>query len=126
MAITDGTAAAGLPVGARARLGDQTIIAGERTAVLEDGTLAGSHSDDGRGVSDAARSRPDTARSRPDVRTTPAEALGLSMIGAIAAGNHADLVVLTRDLTVHQTFIAGRPVLERGYEPSSSMFLRWT
>ena len=30
MAITDGTAAAGLPVGSRARLGDQTIIAGEQ------------------------------------------------------------------------------------------------
>ena len=28
--------------GSRARLGDQTIIAGDRTAVLEDGTLAGS------------------------------------------------------------------------------------
>jgi hypothetical protein len=28
--------------GSRARLGDQTIIAGEKTAVLENGTLAGS------------------------------------------------------------------------------------
>jgi N-acetylglucosamine-6-phosphate deacetylase len=42
IAITDGTAAAGLPTGSRARLGDQTIIAGDRTALLEDGTLAGS------------------------------------------------------------------------------------
>ena len=42
MAITDATAVAGLPLGSRARLGDQTIIAGERTAVLENGTLAGS------------------------------------------------------------------------------------
>ena len=42
MAITDATAVTGLPAGSRARLGDQTIIAGERTAVLDDGTLAGS------------------------------------------------------------------------------------
>ena len=46
--------------------------------------------------------------------STPAEALGLSTMGAIAAGNHANLVVLTSALTVHQTFIGGRPVLERG------------
>ena len=43
MAITDAHRGdADLPPGARARLGDQTIIAGERTAILEDGTLAGS------------------------------------------------------------------------------------
>ena len=42
MAITDGTAAAGLPVGARARLGGQPIVAGRGTAVLPDGTRAGS------------------------------------------------------------------------------------
>ena len=42
MAITDVTAVTGLPTGSRSRLGDQTIIAGEKTAVLENGTLAGS------------------------------------------------------------------------------------
>ena len=41
-AITDGTAASGLPVGSRARLGGRPITAGEATAVLEDGTVAGS------------------------------------------------------------------------------------
>jgi N-acetylglucosamine-6-phosphate deacetylase len=114
MAITDGTAAAGLPVGTRARLGDQTIIAGERTAILEDGTLAGSVlTMDGalRMLAGIGLTLPEAVRM---CASTPAEALGLSMMGAIAAGNHADLVVLTRDLRVHQTFIAGRPVLERG------------
>ena len=112
--ITDGTAAAGLPVGARARLGDQTIIAGERTAVLEDGTLAGSLlTMDGalRMLLGLGLTLPEAVRM---CASTPAEALGLSMMGAIAAGNHADLVVLTSTLTVQQTFIAGRPVLERG------------
>jgi N-acetylglucosamine-6-phosphate deacetylase len=42
MAITDGTAAAGLPRGAQASLGGRRIIAGDATAVLEDGTIAGS------------------------------------------------------------------------------------
>ena len=42
MAITDGTAGSGLPVGSRTRLGGQPIIVTERTAELEDGTLAGS------------------------------------------------------------------------------------
>ncbi len=113
MAITDGTAAAGLPVGSRARLGDQTIIAGERTALLEDGTLAGSIlTMDGalRMLVALNLTLPEAVRM---CASTPAEALGLSTMGAIAAGNHADLAVLDRDLMVHQTFIAGRPVLER-------------
>lgn len=114
MAITDGTAATGLSVGARARLGDQTIIAGERTALLEDGTLAGSVlTMDGalRMLLGLGLTLPEAVRM---CASTPAEALGLSKMGAIAAGNHADLVVLTSDFRVHQTFVGGRPVLERG------------
>ena len=42
MAITDGTAGSGLPVGSRTRLGDQEIVVTGRTAELADGTLAGS------------------------------------------------------------------------------------
>ena len=42
MAITDGTAGSGLPVGARATIGGRPIVVTERTAELEDGTLAGS------------------------------------------------------------------------------------
>src|SRR2546430_9621248 len=41
-AITDGTAASGLPVGRRARLGGDAITAGESSALLDDGTVAGS------------------------------------------------------------------------------------
>jgi N-acetylglucosamine-6-phosphate deacetylase len=108
MAITDATAAAGLPAGTRARLGDQTIIAGEKTAVLENGTIAGSIL-----TMDAAfrmlvtrigLSLPDAARM---CATTPAEAIDAADIGAIAAGRWADLVVLGPDLRVAQVFIAG-------------------
>src|SRR5262249_11952879 len=42
MAITDATAAAGLPRGAQATLGSRPIAAGETTALLPDGTIAGS------------------------------------------------------------------------------------
>jgi N-acetylglucosamine-6-phosphate deacetylase len=112
MAITDSTAAAGLPTGARARLGDQTIIAGEHTALLEDGTLAGSVL-----TMDAAfrllverigLSLPDAARM---CSTTPADAVGAPDIGSIATGKWADLVVLSRDLRVTQTYLAGEPAL---------------
>lgn len=110
MAITDATAVAGLPAGARARLGDQTIIAGEKTAVLANGTLAGSTlTMDGAFrmlVNRIRLSLPDAARM---CATTPAEAMKVPDIGAIAVGKWADLVVLSRDLRVSGVYIAGEP-----------------
>ena len=107
IAITDGTAAAGLPKGSRARLGDQTIIAGDRTALLEDGTLAGSIlTMDGafRLLRQLGWTLPEVARM---CATTPAEAMGLRNTGSIAPGHVADLVVLTEDFTVARTYIGG-------------------
>lgn len=112
IAITDATAVAGLRIGSKARLGDQTIIAGERTAVLENGTLAGSIL-----TMDAAfrmlvkrlgLSMSDASRM---CSTTPAEAINASHIGSIVAGKSADLTVLNRDLKVIQTYLAGEPAL---------------
>lgn len=111
IAITDGTAVAGLPRGSRARLGEQTIIAGDCAAVLEDGTLAGSIlTMDGafRMLLELGWSLPEVARM---CATTPAEALGLGDAGAIAPGQRADLVVLDAAFTVRQTYIGGRPCL---------------
>jgi len=108
MAITDGTAAAGLPVGARARLGDQTIIAGQTTALLENGTLAGSTlTMDGafRMLISIGLNAWEASRL---CSGTACEALGLQRMGAIAAGNHADLVVMDRSYQVKQTWVAGR------------------
>jgi len=110
MAITDATAVAGLPPGSRARLGDQTIVAGEKTAVLDDGTLAGSIL-----TMDAAfrmlvtrigLSLPDASRM---CATTPAEAIKAPDIGSIAVGKWADLTVMSRDLRVGKVYIGGEP-----------------
>ncbi|HYE86695.1 MAG TPA: N-acetylglucosamine-6-phosphate deacetylase [Vicinamibacterales bacterium] len=108
MAITDGTAAAGLPVGSRTHLGDQSIVAGGHTALLDDGTLAGSVlTMDGafRMLIGIGLMPWEAARM---CAGTPCEALGLHDMGAIAAGNRADLVVMDRDHRVKQTWLAGR------------------
>ena len=108
MAITDGTAGSGLPAGARTRLGDQAIIVTERTAELEDGTLAGSIL-----TMDAAFRNLVERMSLPLTdavqlcSTTPAFELGLSEVGSIAAGMTADLVVLGPALAVRQTYLGG-------------------
>jgi N-acetylglucosamine-6-phosphate deacetylase len=108
MAITDGTAAAGLPVGTRTRLGDQTIIAGERTAILEDGTLAGSTlTMDGAFRMLVHRLELPMVDAARMCATTPAAAIQARDTGALAVGNRADLAVLTRDLGVARTYIGG-------------------
>ena len=113
MAITDGTAGSGLPVGARTRLGEQEIIVTERTAELEDGTLAGSVL-----TMDAAfrtlvnRVGLSLVDAVQMCSATPASELGLAEVGGIAHGMTADLVVLGPGLTVRQTYLAGIAALE--------------
>jgi N-acetylglucosamine-6-phosphate deacetylase len=111
MAITDGTAAAGLPIDASARLGGRTIRAGKEAAFLEDGTLAGSTLTMDRAfrqiVSGFGASIVDAAAM---CATTPARQMGLTGFGVIAEGAWADLVVLDRGFQVQRTFIAGREV----------------
>ena len=113
LAITDGTAAAGLAVGTRARLGGRTIVAGPRTATLEDGTLAGSVVT----MDGAFRTLVREVGLSLDAAacvcaTSPAAHLGLADRGRLEAGQRADLVVMGPDLAVRQTWIAGRPVVE--------------
>lgn len=109
MAITDGTAGSGLPVGSRGRLGGRPIVVTGRTAELEDGTIAGSVvtmdgafrvlvGKVGLNVVDAARL----------CSTTPAEQLRLAGMGRLVAGGLADLVILDREtLHVRSTMING-------------------
>jgi len=108
MAITDGTAAAGLPAGVEARLGGQPIVAGRGTAVLPDGTRAGSLlTMDGAFrmlVSQAGLSMIDAATM---CATTAARELGLVGHGLLAVDAVADFVVLDRELQVVQTYVAG-------------------
>jgi N-acetylglucosamine-6-phosphate deacetylase len=111
MAITDGTAASALAVGASARLGGRPIRVGERAAFLDDGTLAGSTL-----TMDAAFRNivsafgGSMAEASTLCSTTPARELGLTGFGVIAPGATADLVVLDRALNVTRTFIAGEEV----------------
>jgi N-acetylglucosamine-6-phosphate deacetylase len=114
-AISDGTAAAGLPVGTQAMLGGQRIVAGEQTALLPDGTVAGSVLNMDRafqmligriglGLVDAATI----------CATTPARELGLVGHGVLAPDAMADLVILDANFTVVQTYVAGQLVYSRG------------
>jgi N-acetylglucosamine-6-phosphate deacetylase len=114
MAITDGTAAAGLPVGATGLLGGQRITAREQAAFLDDGTLAGSTLTMDRAfrnlVGALGMSFVDAARL---CSTSAARELGLTGLGAIEPGAIADLVVLDHQLAVSRTFIDGEQVYER-------------
>jgi N-acetylglucosamine-6-phosphate deacetylase len=108
MAISDGTAGSGLPVGSRARLGGQPITVGDSAAHLDDGTLAGSVlTMDGafRTLVGAVGLSPVDAAIV--CATTPARELGLSGHGVLATGAVADLVVLNRRFEVVQTYVAG-------------------
>jgi N-acetylglucosamine-6-phosphate deacetylase len=110
LAITDATAAAGLPVGTRAHLGEQPITAGPAAAYLDDGTLAGSTATmDGVFRTLVNRMGLSLSDAATLCATTPARELGLVGHGVLAVDGVADLVVLDRDLSVVQTYIAGRP-----------------
>jgi N-acetylglucosamine-6-phosphate deacetylase len=113
MAITDGTAGAGLPRGTRTTIGGRPITVGD-AATLDDGTIAGSVL-----TMDQAFARLVTTMGVALVdavticSTTPARALGLDGLGAIVPGATADLVVMNRALDVTHTFIAGALVHQK-------------
>jgi N-acetylglucosamine-6-phosphate deacetylase len=114
MAITDATGGAGLPMGTRARLGDQLITVGEAAAYLDDGTLAGSILTMDRAfallVNQVGLALPEAVMM---CSTTPARELGLQGMGLIAEGGMADLTVLDRNLRVVQTYVGGLLVYQR-------------
>jgi len=114
LAITDGTAASGLPVGRRARLGGHAITAGESAAFLDDGTLAGSVLTMDRAfqklVGEIGLSPVDAVTL---CATTPARELGLVGHGVLAPDAVADVVVLDAEFSVVQTYIAGQLAYSR-------------
>jgi N-acetylglucosamine-6-phosphate deacetylase len=116
-AITDGTAASGLPVGARARLGGRTITAGSAGAVLDDGTLAGSTlTMEGAFQSLIGRIGLSIVDAATLCATTPARELGLVGHGVLAPEAVADLVVLDAMFAVVQTYVGGQLVYSRKSE----------
>jgi N-acetylglucosamine-6-phosphate deacetylase len=114
-AITDGTAVAGLPAGARATLGGQPITVRDDGAYLDDGTLAGSGLTMDRAfqllVGKVGLPLVDAVTL---CSTTAARELGLIGHGVLVAGAAADLVVLDAQLSVVQTYVGGQLVYSRG------------
>jgi N-acetylglucosamine-6-phosphate deacetylase len=121
MAISDGTAAAGLPAGTWTTLGGQPITVGESAAYLRDGTMAGSVTTMGRMfqmlVGEMGVSLVDAAMV---CATTPARELGLFSHGILAAEAVADLVVLDANLRVVQTYVGGLLAYSRGAASNAS------
>jgi N-acetylglucosamine-6-phosphate deacetylase len=114
LAITDGTAASGLPAGGRASLGGQILTVKDSAAYLQDGTLAGSVLTMDRAfkvlVERIGLSLVDAAAM---CSTTPAREFGLVGHGVLAVDAIADLVVLDSRLAVVQTYIGGQLVYAR-------------
>ena len=115
IAMTDGTAGSGLPVGLRARLGSRPITVRESGAYLDEGTLAGSVlTMDGAFRVLVERVGLTLTDAATLCATTPARELKLDGHGVIAPGAVADLTVLNRELRVVQTYIGGAQVFSAG------------
>jgi N-acetylglucosamine-6-phosphate deacetylase len=114
LAITDGTAAAGLPDGGQGRLGGRTITARNGAAYLPDGTLAGSVL-----TMDAAfrvlveQIGLSLVDASTMCATTPARELGLVGHGVLVVDAVADVVVLDAQLGVVQAYVGGQLAYSR-------------
>jgi N-acetylglucosamine-6-phosphate deacetylase len=107
MAITDGTAASGLPRGTRTELGRFAITALD-TARYDDGTMAGSTLTMDRVFRNLiALLWMDLVAAARVCSTTPARQLGLARQGKLEPGALADFVVLDDSLQVVETWIGG-------------------
>ncbi|KAA1425999.1 N-acetylglucosamine-6-phosphate deacetylase [Nocardioides antri] len=110
LAVTDCTAALGLPVGPT-RLGDQHVVLRDGTVRLSDGTLAGS-----------AASLPECLRTLRDATgcslaeavatctSTAAQVIGDEERGRLSPGSRGDLTLVDPDLQVVATVVGGRLV----------------
>jgi N-acetylglucosamine-6-phosphate deacetylase len=108
VAITDGTAASGLPRGAKARLGGLPITAAD-VARLDTGAFGGSVLTMDRAFATLVRQCDvDLVDAARMCATTPARDLRLAKHGCIEAGQVADLAVLDGELRVVETWIDGR------------------
>jgi len=114
--VTDATAGAGLAAESRFMLGETRCVVRDEVALTENGTtLAGSTSSMIRGVRTMVEvcevSLVDAVRM---ASLNPARALKIDgRKGSIFAGADADLVVLTPDLAVRETWVGGQAVYGR-------------
>ena len=108
---TDQVAAAGMPPG-RYQLGGFEVISDGHTVRRAEGMLAGSLATMPQLIRIASGLAGSSLRAALAMASlTPARALGLPL-GRIAAGAAADLVVMSRDLQVRATLVAGRIVFK--------------
>src|SRR5438067_10038272 len=113
--VTDATAGAGLPDGARFSLaGLDCVVSGGVCLLADRSALAGSASR----MIELVRVLVNDVKIPLDeavamASANPARALGAKMKGAIAIGRDADLVVLSPELEVLQTFVGGEEVFRR-------------
>ena len=107
--VTDATAAAGRPDGAYELAGVRLDV---RDGAVRNaaGSLAGSALTLDAAVRNASALGIDPAAALAAVTEVPARALGRDDVGRLRVGAAADVVVLSSDLEVKETFIAGRPV----------------
>lgn len=109
--VTDAIAALGMPAG-NYRLADQEVTVDNTSVRLADGRLAGSVLSLDRAVRNLIEfTGCHTADAIATVTDVPASLLGLaSSQGCIKPGFRADIVLLTRDLRVVATLVAGQVV----------------
>jgi N-acetylglucosamine-6-phosphate deacetylase len=107
--VTDATAGAGLPVGKEFSLSGRSCVVADGVCLLADrSALAGSSSrmiDLVRVIVNQVGAPLHEAIAM--VTANPARAVGLEKKGKLAVGCDADLVVISPDLEVKQTFVAG-------------------
>lgn len=118
MAITDGTAGSGLAVGTRTHLGGYPILVTDRTAVLDDGTVAGSVLTMDGAFRTLVRLGTSLVDAAAMCATTPAEQVGRPDLGRMTVGATADLTVLDASLRVQMTILAGRRWRNQPESPS--------
>ncbi|MCA8864084.1 MULTISPECIES: N-acetylglucosamine-6-phosphate deacetylase [unclassified Halomonas] len=109
-AVTDSTAAAGMPDGDY-RLGEQTVTKCLGGVRLADGTLAGSTLTMDQALRNFVSLGLTLAEASDRLSRIPADFLGLGDIGRLEEGAAADFVVLDPQLQLQAVFVEGRSIL---------------
>ncbi|MDQ7733964.1 N-acetylglucosamine-6-phosphate deacetylase [Halomonas sp. SpR1] len=108
-AVTDSTAAAGMPDGDY-RLGEHTVTKCLGGVRLADGTLAGSTLTMDQALRNLVSLGLSLAEASDRLSRYPADFLGISGIGRLQEGASADLIVLDPQLQLQAVFVEGRAI----------------
>lgn len=112
--ITDSMEATGMGDGSYIRPGNRHVVVKDGVARLESGSLAGSVLTMDRAVQNAVNlAGLPVADAIRLASYNPAENLGFNDRGVLAAGKQADVLVLSRDLSVETVLVQGEIVFQR-------------